>query len=172
MPAGTRPEQRLVGFREERVACGTRTEKVQVGTRTERRLQGYETRMVACGTECQRYVAGRECREVVVGTTAECFVVKTCEEEVFAGIERQVVEHDVSRRVPAALEISLRRTGWRTETEVVCPATTRTVTERVTIPCRRVTVVPDGAPYVAPLPGTEGCMTQSEFAAALGEAAP
>ena len=69
--------------------------------------------------------------------------------------------------VPGEPRTERRLTGHRTETVVVQPAGSRTVTRRIPVPCRRVTVYPDCGPMGGPMAGTTEVMTQSQYRAAV-----
>lgn len=121
------------------------TDCVPCGTEKKMMIVGYQPREVACGTRLERVQTGTRTEQRQCGTKVEC--VTTGERPV------------------------QRLTGYRTEVEVVCPATTRTVVERVPVPCERVTVVPDEAvETAAPLPETSRVLGETEFVQAVARA--
>ncbi len=114
-----------------------RCEKVQVGCETVPAIIGYRDEQVHCGMRKERYVTGATARKVFVGNDVEVVQTATRPERRLSGYKNEVVE--------------------------VAPATTRTVRERVVIPCRRVTVVADGAQETAAMPGTAEVLTETEY---------
>lgn len=139
---GTRTEVRIKGFEEKQVQCGWRPERFQDGTRTVKKVVDWEEKRVVCAQRYERYQDGTR-------TERRCSGFDT----------KQVQVGTRTLKVPA---------GTRQREVVVCPAKTRVERERITIPCRRVTVVPDGAAKGTPLAGTEEVLTESEYAAAVG----
>jgi hypothetical protein len=115
-----------------------------VGVQRVPRLLGWHEETVLCGHTTERVRCGWRKVEVPCGTTTEQVCVGT----------REVV----------------RRVGWQADVREVRPATTRIVREPVAHPCRRVTVVPDGAAKGAPVAGTTEVLTDSELAEAYARA--
>ncbi len=139
---GTRTEMRIKGFEEKQVQCGWRPERFQDGTRTVRKVVDWKEEQVLCTHRYERYQDGTRTERRCTGYKTEEVQCGTRTIKVCAGTREKVIE--------------------------VCPARMTTRTERITIPCRRVTVVPDGSTKGAPLAGTDEVMTESEFAAAVG----
>lgn len=149
------------------VVCGHDVQVVQCGTRTERRIKGFEEKQVQCGWRPERFQDGTRTVRKVVDWKEEQYECSFRYERYQDGTrtERRCVGHDVKRVQTGTRTIKIC-TGVREKVVEVCPARMTTRTERVTIPCRRVTVVPDGATKGAPLPGTDEVLTESEYAAA------
>lgn len=118
-----------------------RCEQVQVGCETVPAIVGYRSEQVQCGTRQERYVTG------------------TTTQRVFAGNDVEVVQ--------TGTRAEQRLTGYKNELVVVAPATTRLVRERIEIPCRRVTVVADGAAATQAMPGTSDVLTETEYRTVL-----
>ena len=111
---------------------------------------------VPCGTEKKTMIVGHEPRQVVCGTRLERVQVGTESKSVLVGHREE--------RVARGERAERRQTGWTTEVTVVRPASSRTVIERVPVPCRTVTVVPDeSAPVAKPLPSTDEVMGETQF---------
>lgn len=130
--------------------CAYDVRVVQCGTRLEPRLCGWEEERVACGWRPERYQEGTRVVKKLVDFKVEQVVCGTRCETYQDGTRTE-----------------RRQTGVREETYEVCPARTIVRTERIGVPCRRVTVVPDGTAGAQPLPGTDQVMTDSEFAAGI-----
>ncbi|MDJ0975660.1 MAG: hypothetical protein QNJ98_14455 [Planctomycetota bacterium] len=132
-----------------RTICTFDVKVVQCGTRIERRVCGFEEEQVECGWRPERYQDGTRTVKKVVDWK-----------------EEQVLCTWRFERYQDGTRTERRRTGVRTETYEICPAQTVIEVDRVTVPCRRVTVVPDGTEGAVALPGTTEVMTEAEFAAA------
>lgn len=132
-----------------RTVCTYDVKVVQCGTRLERRVCGFEEEQVECGWRPERYQDGTRTVKKVVGWD---------EEEVLCTWRYE--------RYQDGTRTERRRAGTRTETHEIAPARTEIEVERVPVPCRRVTVVPDGTEGAAPLTGTTEVLTETEYAAA------
>lgn len=108
-------------------------------------------------TGCVRTVCSHDVRVVQCGTRLEPRITEYKQERIRCGWREE--------RYQCGTRTERRLTGTRSETREVCPARTVTRTDRVTVPCRRVTVVPDGTTGAEPLSGTTEVLTESEYAA-------
>ena len=142
---GTVRRKVFKGIRTERVLAGTKRERVAVGTRMERRLVGYDTRRIPCGTTRERVQVNTRREKEIVGCLTDRVKIDTREDsEVY---------------------------DWQCTEESCGRPGTRLVREPTCAPAVRVTVVPDGTVGAAPLPGTTGVMTESQYRGELSRRA-
>lgn len=137
---GTKRIRVFDGVHSETVVDGTRRERVVVGQRTEKRLVGWDEEKIACGTRIERVQRGaRQVREQVGW---------------FDDRER---DGSTKRDVPYDVRCIEEPCGSAQTVPLRVPAC---------LPERYVTVVPNGASVgVAPLPGTDAVLTESEWQA-------
>ena len=135
----------FTSWREERMVPWLRVrEEVPCGVRRERRVLGYKEEKVRVGTALRACKAG-------------------------VRVERRFLGYGQEQTILGVREVR-RIAGYRSETVVVYPARTESVTERFVRPGRWVTVS-DAAVRPTALPSTEGVLTEAEFRAALAKPA-
>ncbi len=121
------------------------------------------TECVPCGTATQSAVVGWQEHQVQTGTRTESYVSGTTAQQVLTGYRTETTQ--------TGTHPETRQSGWKTESVVLAPARVETVTDRVAVPCERVTVVPDDQLASAvPLPGTTRVIGETELVQTLATA--
>lgn len=98
-----------------------------------------------------------------LGMRREKYVVRTTTERIIEG-------YDVER-VQVGTREARRLKGYHTKLVEIAAASSRVLEQRITLPARRVTVVPPDAVEQALLPGTSAVLSEAEYDAAVARAA-